>query len=457
MSFSSFRKTARLGLIYGVLYAISITLIASAIFPRLRLMNDVPSLGRVVIVLSFLYLIRYFIYTIVSPWYDARWEIQKAENQTKLATHAPKVSVLIPCWNEEVGLVATVKSVLASDYENLEVVVINDGSMDGSDKVMRHFLKETKPDLQNTGKSVVYHYKANGGKGSALNKGIELATGEIIMTIDADCIVHKDAIKNFAAHFIDPKVMAAVGNVKIMNTSSLLVTIQSLEFLFSFYFKRADSVLGSIYIIGGAAGAFRKEVFEKLGGYNDTNITEDIELTVRIQEAGMKIVYAADAIIYTEGADDFRGLVKQRLRWKRGRIDTFVQYKKLFFSLKRRHNKFLTWFVLPFAILGDTELAFEIPFILFLYIISMMTGDYSPFLAAFLIVTFVFYSQIFGEDSRYNKKSVYLLAPIGWLLFYAVTFIELIALVKSLWSIYRNQKIKWQSWKRVGIQPTSPL
>jgi len=121
-------------------------------------------------------------------------------------------------------------------------------------------------------------------------------------------------MENFVKYFELPNVMAAVGNVKIGNTNSLIEIVQYLEFLFSFYFKKCDSIMNSIYIIGGAAGAFRKEVFEKLGGYDVKNITEDIELSFRIQHAGMKIVYAEDAIVYTEGATDFKGLIKQRLR-----------------------------------------------------------------------------------------------------------------------------------------------
>lgn len=452
MNYSSILRVIRASSAYIFLYVLSFGVIGSLFFPPRSPHGNIPWIEHIIIFLSFIYLARYFIYTMVSPWYDARWEVWRAKNEQKIKEYKPKVSVIIPEWNEEVGLISTVKSVLRSTYENLEIVVINDGSTDRSDNVMQVFLEHRELYKHEIGKTLQYYYKENGGKGSALNKGIELASGDIIITIDADCIVHKDAIQNFVAHFVDPSVMAAVGNVKIENTSSFLGTLQYLEFLFSFYFKRADSVLGSIYIIGGAAGAFRKEVFEKIGYYSQGNITEDIELTIRIQKAGLKIVYAADAIVYTEGANDIQGLLKQRLRWKRGRIDAFVQYKDLFFSRKRTHNKVLTWLVLPFAVLGDTELLFEIPFILFLYITALTTGDYSPFIAALLIVTLVFYVQNFALDSKFNKKNVYLLAPIGWLMFYSITIVELIALLRSLWSIVRKRQIKWQSWKRAGIK-----
>ncbi len=436
--------------VYIGLYLVSFGLIVSVFYPP-RTTHDFPLLRQIIIVWAFLYMVRYFVFTMISPWYDVWWVLWRIRNRRRIQAYQPKVSVIIPEWNEEVGLLSTVRSVLRSSYKNLEVVVINDGSTDHSDAIMRTFIEHRESVYHVPTKTIRYFYKENGGKGSALNKGIEIATGEIIVTIDADCMVEEHAIRRFVAHFADPETMAAVGNVKIANTPSFLVTMQYLEFLFSFYFKRADSILGSIYIIGGAAGAFRKEVFERVGHYSVGNITEDIELTMRLQKAGMKIVYASDAIVYTEGASDIRGLVKQRLRWKRGRIDAFIENRALFFSTEQKHNKVLTWLILPFAVLGDTELLFEIPFILFLYIMALVTGDYSPFIAALLIVTLVFYMQVFTPDSRFNKKSVYLLAPIGWLMFYSVTFIELIALVRSLWSIIKRQRVAWQSWKRTGI------
>lgn len=450
MTFSSIKRKMRTVCIYVCLYAISFGLVFSLFYPP-RAARDFPLLRQIIIIWAFLYLIRYFVYTMISPWYDARWELWKARHRQQVRTFQPRVSVIIPEWNEEVGIISTVRSVLQNSYRYVEVVVINDGSTDHSDAIMRAFIEHREATNHTSVKTIRYCYKENGGKGSALNKGIDLATGEIIITIDADCIVEKDAIRHFVEHFADPNTMASVGNVKIANTSSFLVTMQYLEFLFSFYFKRADSMLGSIYIIGGAAGAFRKEVFERVGQYSVGNITEDIELTMRLQKAGYKIVYASDAIVYTEGANDVRGLIKQRLRWKRGRIDAFMENRALFFSREKKHNKVLTWLILPFAVLGDTELLFEIPFILFLYIMALITGDYSPFIAALLIITLVFYMQAFTNDSRFNKKSVYLLAPISWLMFYSITFIELIALVRSLWSIGRRRQVAWQSWKRTGI------
>lgn len=434
--------------IYLILYIVSAAFIASVFFVPKQSTVYIPWITDSILFFSFLFLTKYFIYMFLSPWYDTAIAIRRLRYSKQIASYQPKVSVIIPAWNEEIGLIHTVESLFNNSYHDFEVVVINDGSTDDSDSLMRTFIRRNHSESP---KKIIYHYQENSGKGSALNKGIELSSGEIIITVDADGIVSQDAIKNFVTYFADPRVMGAVGNVKVANTDSVIGVTQCLEFIFSFYFKKADALMGSIYIIGGAAGAFRREVFDRLGSYSEGNITEDIELTVRMQKAGMKIIYAPDTIVYTEGAGDIKSLMKQRLRWKRGRIDTFIEHKNLFFSTKKKHNKILSWIVMPFAVLGDTQLIFEIPFIIFLYTVVFITHDATPFMASIGIVSFVFLVQAFSGDRKYNKISPYILMPIGWLMFYLITIVEVQALAKSIWSIYRNKELLWQRWERKGI------
>lgn len=456
---STFSPQIRKALIFVALYAATGFLVASTVLWAPHERNDFPLFRLFIITFATILLTKYFIYMTVSPWYDVFMLIKrKLLREKHPEPYNPKVSVIIPAWNEEVGLVKTVKTILESAYRNLEIVVVNDGSTDNSNQLMNEFLAEYEEEVKKKGNpdgviDVIYKYKKNGGKGNALNDGILLSSGDIIISIDADCVLLPETIGNFVAYFEDPKVMAAVGNVKVGNQKSLLETLQYLEFLFSFYFKKADSLLNTIYIIGGAAGAFRREVFEQLGPYSHENITEDIDLSVRVQKAGMKIVYAADAIVYTEGAATFKGLAAQRLRWKRGRFQTFYEHRNLFFSERGLHNKLLTWLVLPLAVFGDIQLFFEVFFILFLYIYSFITHDFSSFVSGVIVVSSMFFVQLW-DDKRIKKEDtlqLYLLAPIGWLLFYITTVVEYRALVKSVWGIITNEKLAWQKWKRVGI------
>ena len=438
--------------IFVFLYLCTALLIFSTVVWSPYERNDFPLFRVFIITFATILLTKYFLYMIVSPWYDVMLIFERVmRKEKKLSLYQPKVSVIIPAWNEEVGLVKTVKTVVASTYSDLEVVVVNDGSTDKSDELMKEFLKDhtaTKSTVP-----IVYIYKENGGKGNALNDGIKASTGEIIISIDADCVLLPDTVSNFVKHFENEKVMAAVGNVKIGNQTTVLETLQYLEFLFSFYFKKADSLFNTIYIIGGAAGAFRRSVFEQVGFYSSENITEDIDLSVRIQKAGMKIVYAADAIVYTEAATTIKGLAAQRLRWKRGRFQTFFQHRNLFFSEKVKHNKLLSWLILPLAVFGDLQLFFEAFFLLFLWVYSLITHDYSSFLSGIIVVSSMFFVQLLDDRNKKGKDVVqlYLMAPIGWLLFYVTTAIEYRALLKSVWGLAKGEELAWQKWHRVGI------
>lgn len=436
--------------LYAFLYLFTGAIIGSAFYLHPTTSFNVPLIRLVIIIFASVLLTKYFVYMFVSPWNDV---VAYFKYHTKYLTYRPLVSVMIPAWNEEVGILATIRSLLESKYTNLELLVINDGSTDGSDKIIKDFIQDyKKSDLYKTSKiKIVYHYKENAGKGEALNTAIKMAKGDIIISIDADCVVTDTAIGNFVRYFSNPKVMAAVGNVKIGNTKTVVGVVQSLEFIFSFYFKKADSLMNTIYIIGGAAGAFRKEVFEIVGGYNPKNITEDIDLSVRIQNAGMKIVYASDAIIYTEGASDVKNLMKQRLRWKRGRFQTFAEFKHLFFSLDKKHNKVLSWLVLPLAMFGELQLSLELYFLAFLYIYSFLIRDFSSFISGIVVVSSMFFVQIFFDDPKSRKFSFYMLSPIGWTLFYLATFVEYSALMRSIWAFIRNEEIKWQKWQRNGV------
>jgi Glycosyltransferases, probably involved in cell wall biogenesis len=441
--------------VYIILYIFTIAIVISSIVLTPHpLDSPLIRVIRVVIVgFASVLLTKYTIYMVLAPWYSLFAKRDKKLVDHFVKDYRPLVSVMIPAWNESVGLRSTVKSLLSSTYKNLEIIVINDGSTDDSDALMRRFIDKYDKEMQNVPEnqkiSIVYYYQQNGGKGNALNTAIALSHGDILLSVDADCVVNQNCVAAFVEAFKDPRTMAAVGNVRIGNAKTLVGTIQYLEFLFSFYFKKSDSLLNTIYIIGGAAGAFRREVFDKLGGYNCANITEDIELSVRIQAQGWKIVYCPDALIFTEGASTLQGLMKQRLRWKRGRFQTFWEHRYLFFSLDPKHNKLLTWFVLPLAFFGDVQLGFELLFIAILFLFSFISSDFSAFLSGVIVVSMMFAIQSWDCKEEHNK-SFLLLAPIGWLLFYVSTFVELYALIKSIWLIIRRKEAAWQRWQRSG-------
>lgn len=408
-----------------------------------------------------LMLVKYYVFLLVAPFYSVqeilrRIRLKRARRRSNALRYAPKVSVIVPAWNEEVGILKTVTSILWGTYQNVEIIVVNDGSTDGSDRVMRDFITDGLKRGIFDCEKIRYFYKKNGGKGEALNFGIERAIGEIILTVDADSALEKSAVARLIEYFEDEKIDAVVGNVRVSKNPTIVGFTQQLEYLFGFYFKRAHSILGAEYIFGGACAAFRKKtVFDQLGLFDTSNKTEDIEMSMRIRFHGLRSAYAEDVICYTEGASTIHGLVNQRLRWKKGRVDTFLRYRRMFFSLDwRRHNMFLSWFVLPFSLLAEIQLFFEPISITFLATYSFVSGDY---LSITLGSLFVFVIYIVTAFFSGNRKSVWLilLFPFTWPLFYFLVWVEYLALLKSMKMVLRGDDIEWQQWKRQGVSDVS--
>ncbi|HXH26605.1 MAG TPA: glycosyltransferase [Candidatus Acidoferrum sp.] len=404
-------------------------------------------------------LFKYFIFLMIAPWY----RVKEAYRRLKFAEHfhkmpeqreyQPLVSVVVPAWNEEVGVIKTVRSLLKNTYHKIEIVVVNDGSArDNTHEVVKRFL-HTKAALARRPQVQLKYFahEVNKGKGAALNTAIKHATGEIIITMDADSIFAPDAVEKMVNYFADPTVDAAVGNVKVANNNTIVGRIQALEYLFGFYYKRAHCVLGSEYIYGGACAAFRRSTtFERLGLFDDQNRTEDIEMSMRTKYNGLKSAYAEDVVCYTEGASTVHGLVSQRLRWKKGRFDTFIKYRRLFFSGDKRHRKALGWFVLPLALLAEFQLLFEPIAISLLVTYSIVSGDYVSIALGTLYVAVTY--LVVGIFSREFKPSLLLMYPFTWPLFYFLVWVEYMVLLKSFTMMLRGEEIVWQSWDRRGIE-----
>jgi poly-beta-1,6-N-acetyl-D-glucosamine synthase len=415
---------------------------------------EIYSVMRYVITtLASIVLIKYFIYLVLAPLYLPAKELWKLKLKKEikanpeLKNYEPLVSVVIPAWNEEVGIITTIKSVLSNTYKNIEVIVINDGSTDNTETVVKNFI-QINGEIK---KFVKYYSQSNAGKGTALNNGIKKSKGEIILTMDADSAHDTKAIENLVRYFQDPTVDALVGNVKVTNTHTIVGLLQKLEYIFGFYFKRVHSIFNAEYIFGGACAAFRKKTtFDKLGLFDTQNKTEDIEYSMRIKLNGLKAVYGEDVITYTEGASDLVGLYKQRLRWKKGRIDTFIKYKELFFSTNPQHSKFLSFVVLPFAVLGEFQLFLEPAFFTLVWTYTLLTGDFVSVTLSSLFIFFTFFAAIALGDKKTNIFYL-LLFPAFWLAFYVLVFIEFLALNKSIELALAKKEVTWQQWNRKGV------
>lgn len=433
----------------AVFYAVTIGAVYLAVTRTYEPMDTFAVIRWVMVVLFAPIIFKYVIHLLIAPWYTTVEFLRFKKN--KRSRYTPTVSVLIPAWNEEVGIAATLRSVLATRYPNLEVVIVDDGSTDRTGEVVQKVIDTYKSKKNKNPAAVVYQYISNGGKARALNHALALSSGAIVITIDADSVMEKSFIRKMIVRFTDPKVASVAGNVVIGNRFTPLGVMQQLEYLYGFYFKRADAIMHAVYIVGGAAAAYRRDVLARVGGFDEQIITEDIELSTRLQDCGYRVSYAADAVVYTEGPSDFAGLMKQRLRWKFGRLLTFFKYRHLFFSTRKGHNVYLTFLILPIALFAEILLFFEGVLLTIFYTYTFYTGDFIPLVVFIGFLASVIFMQILTDAKTRYHANLFFVAPVAWLIFYVMDFVEYQALLRSIWRLIKRKELGWQRWNRVGV------
>jgi cellulose synthase/poly-beta-1,6-N-acetylglucosamine synthase-like glycosyltransferase len=234
----------------------------------------------------------------------------------------PVVGIIVPAYNEEDTITGTLYSLLNLDYpkDKLEIIVINDGSTDDTLKVARKFEK----------RGVKVYSKENGGKASALNFGLSKFNGELIGCLDADSFVMSYSLKKMIGYFEEKDIMAVTPSIKVWKDKNFLQKIQKVEYLTGVFLRKSFAYLDSIHVTPGPFTIYRKEFFDKYGGYEVGNLTEDIEIALRIQRNGYRIENVMDANVYTIGPSKFGNLLRQRRRWYVGFITNVLRYKDLF-------------------------------------------------------------------------------------------------------------------------------
>lgn len=288
---------------------------------------------------------------------------------------APGISLLAPAYNEELTIIDNVKSLLSIMYNNLEVIIVNDGSkdktlqrlIDGFDLVrvdyhVQYNLK-TKPVNQvyksrnKAFKKLTVVDKRNGGKADALNSGINVSSKRLIACIDVDCIIERDALLKMVRPFMESNtpVIATGGVVRIANSCKIesgrlqevhlpkqrIARFQTLEYMRAFLLGRmAWGKLNGLLLISGAFGMFRKDVVMAVGGYNTNTVGEDMELVVRMraymheQKFPYRISYIPEPLCWTEAPSNYSILGRQRNRWTRGTFETLKIHKRMFLNPK---------------------------------------------------------------------------------------------------------------------------
>jgi cellulose synthase/poly-beta-1,6-N-acetylglucosamine synthase-like glycosyltransferase len=228
------------------------------------------------------------------------------------------VSIIVPAYNEALGIERAVSSLAASEYPDFEVIVVDDGSIDDTAEIAERLCLDRVRVLR----------QANAGKAAALNRGLIAAHHDIVVMVDADTVFEPDTVARIVAPFTDPAVGAASGNTKVGNRRGLLGRWQHIEYVMGFNLdRRLYEILQCTPTVPGAIGAFRRTALEEVGGVSGDTLAEDTDLTLSIGRAGYKVMYAEDARAWTEAPSTLGGLWRQRYRWSFGTMQAVWKHR----------------------------------------------------------------------------------------------------------------------------------
>jgi biofilm PGA synthesis N-glycosyltransferase PgaC len=356
----------------------------------------------------------------------------------------PLVSIVIPCYNEEKTIEETIEKLDNLNYDNYEIIAINDGSRDNTYKI----LDEIAPKFK---KLRIIQLNTNSGKANALYLGLIASKGEFIVGLDADAYLDKDALNYMIPHFITPnygeRVGAVTGNPRVRNRSSLLAKIQLCEFssIISLI-KRTQRLLGKVMTVSGVVVAFRKKALIDCGLWDRDLITEDIGVTWKLQKRFWDVRYEPKALCYMLVPETISGLWKQRVRWAQGGMEVIGRHYDILLSKKYRR-------LVPIYIEQVLSILWAIIWSIFfvITIISSIIGKQSiiiffwqgQYLALLCLIQFLVAMLL---DKRYDKNLMkYYLWAIWYPIFYWYinAFIVIRALIKIL---FKKKDLKFATW-----------
>jgi poly-beta-1,6 N-acetyl-D-glucosamine synthase len=254
----------------------------------------------------------------------------------------PFVTVLVPAYNEGAVIQGSIRSLLELDYPRYEILVIDDGS---TDDTYRRASVYAGPHGRTEVRVI---HQENAGKAAALNTGIRNARGELVLCMDGDSALAPQTIRRAVRHFANPDIGAVAGNVKVVNRTNMLASLQALEYIEGLNMVRqAQAFFRTVNIIPGPIGVFRRSALLKIGGYETDTFAEDCDLTLRLLVEGWQIQYEPESIAYTEAPEQLLDLLKQRYRWTRGILQALNKHRRLLVTPTRG---FSIWFTLWYMI-----------------------------------------------------------------------------------------------------------
>lgn len=344
------------------------------------------------------------------------------------------VSVIVPAYNEAANIAETVRSLVASDYPYLEVIVVDDGSADDTAAIVER--------LRLPGVYVIR--QENRGKPAALNTGVRVARAPILVLVDGDTVFQEDTIYNLVQGFADPLVGAVAGNTKVANRTGFLGRWQHLEYVIGFNLdRRYFDVARCMPTIPGAIGAFRAEVLHGVAGVSSDTLAEDTDLTMAVLRAGWKVIYEEYAIAWTEAPSTLKSLWQQRYRWCYGTMQAMWKHRMAMGERRHRLRRGLL-FLWTFQV----ALPFTAPAVDIFALYGLLFLPWYQMLLAWagLLVLQMFTAAI---ALRLDRES---LRPLWTIPFQQVVYRQLMYLVvvQSVVTALIGNRLRWHRQNRTG-------
>lgn len=295
-------------------------------------------------------------------YYFLSREVRLKYDELPELTRMPLVSILIPARNEEACIERTITQLTKNLYPNLEVIVVNDASTDETFNILERISKTFT-------KLRILDLKTNMGKANGLNYAFLMSKGEIVVTIDADCLLDPHAIYHMVHHFNEsPKTGAVTGNPRVLNRTNLVSQIQAAEYSSVIgLIKRAESIVGRLFTVSGVIVAFRKKALHDIGLWHTNMATDDIDITWRLQKNDWTVKYEARSLCWILVPEKVRLLWTQRKRWAQGGVEVLRVHKDVFKGLKNR-SMWLVYLICTFSIIW----AFTFFLCVILFVISSL-------------------------------------------------------------------------------------
>jgi len=248
----------------------------------------------------------------------ARRHVRLVRGRAPGPVFRPPVSIVVPAFNEAAGIDRAVRSLASTRYPTVEVIVVDDGSTDGTAALVER--------LELPGVTVLR--QANAGKPAALNRGLAAAAHDVVVMVDADTVFEPETLGRLVQPLVDPEVGAVSGNTKVGNRGGLIGTWQHIEYVMGFNLdRRLYDVLECMPTVPGAIGAFRRQALEEIGGISDSTLAEDTDVTIALGRARWRVVYAEEARAWTEAPSSLAALWRQRYRWCYGTLQAVWKHR----------------------------------------------------------------------------------------------------------------------------------